>query len=282
MKASVMNSASDLDCAKRLERALECGGLALAFQPKLHLASGAVTAVEALARWDDPHLGPVPPSQFIPVAERFGLMDELTDWALRTALRQWAAWRDQGIRIHVAVNVSALNFRDSYLPDHLQRLCMQEGMPCEFLTVEVTEGATLNAVRLLDTLTRLRLKGFGVSLDDFGTGYSSLVQLRQLPYTEIKIDRCFVRDATVSQESRMIIEAIIGLAHGMGLTATAEGVEDAATLALLEALGCDEVQGFHVSQPMMGPRFVEWLMRSGRRCRDPSAESAADAASAAA
>lgn len=263
-----MTSASDIDCAKRLERALASGALALAYQPKLHLASKRVCGVEALARWDDPELGSVPPSQFVSVAERFGLMDELTEWVLRTALRQWANWRDQGVEVPMAVNVSALNLRDAYLPDHIQRLCMQEGVPCGFLTIEVTESATLNVVRLLDTLTRLRLKGISVSLDDFGTGYSSLVQLRQLPYSEIKIDRCFVRDAIVSRESRMIINAIIALAHGMGLRATAEGVEDAQTMALLESLECDEAQGFHISRPMMAQAFVEWLLHSGRGWQD--------------
>ena len=263
-----MNSASDKDCAERLRRGLERGDLSLSYQPKVSVASGAVTGVEAVSRWHDSVLGEVEPSLFVPIAERCGLIDELTEWVLRSALRQWVAWRDQGISLRLAVNVSALSLRDVYLPDHIQRMCMQQGMPCEYLTIEVTESATQNVVRLLDTLTRFRLKGFSVSLDDFGTGYSSLVQLRQLPYSEIKIDRCFVQDAATSRESQLIVKAIIDLAHGIGLTATAEGVEDSETLELLGELGCDELQGFLVAQPMRGPAFVDWLLKSGRHARD--------------
>lgn len=263
-----MYSASDVECAKRLQQALEAESLTLAYQPKVRLASGIVSGVEALVRWEDPELGAVPPSQFVPIAERFGMMDALTDWVLCSALAQWGLWSEQGIRMHLAVNVSALNLGDAQLPDRIQRLCMRQGMPCDHLTIEVTEGATLNVVPLLETLTRFRLKGISVSLDDFGTGFSSLVQLRQLPYSEIKIDRCFVRDATGSLESRMIIEAVVGLAHAMGLKATAEGVEDAATLDLLAELGCDEAQGFYLSPPMAGPHFVDWLLRSGRGWRE--------------
>jgi EAL domain-containing protein (putative c-di-GMP-specific phosphodiesterase class I) len=170
-------------------------------------------------------------------------------------------WRDQGLEVRVAFNISALSLRDVYLPDYIQKLCMQEGMPCEFLTIEVTESATQNVVRLLDTLTRFRLKGIGVSLDDFGTGYSSLLQLRQLPYSEIKIDRCFVGDAASSKEARLIVKAIVDLAHGMGLVATAEGVEDAATLDLLREIRCDDAQGFLISKPMEGARLAEWIMK---------------------
>jgi EAL domain-containing protein (putative c-di-GMP-specific phosphodiesterase class I) len=245
--------------ATRLQLALERGELSLVYQPKVHLATGAISGVEALARWLDPELGPVCPSLFVPVAERFGLIDALTDWGLRTALGQWAAWAEQGTRIHLAFNISALSLRDPYLPDYIQRLCMTEGVPCDHLTVEVTESATQNVVRLLDTLTRFRLKGMGVSLDDFGTGYSSLMQLRRLPYSEIKIDQGFVRDAVVSSESRLICKAIVDLAHGIGLVATAEGVEDLETWTLLKALGCDDAQGFLISKPLPGPALPRWL-----------------------
>jgi EAL domain-containing protein (putative c-di-GMP-specific phosphodiesterase class I) len=259
-----MNSATDERVAKRLQRALDRGEVQLCYQPKIHVVSGAITGVEALSRWHDDELGEVPPSAFVGVAERCGLIDELTDTVLRSALAQWTAWRDQGLRVRLAVNVSALTLRDVYLPDQIQRLCMREGMACEYLTIEVTESATQNVVRLLDTLSRLRLKGFSVSLDDFGTGYSSLIQLRQLPYSEIKIDQCFVRDSSRSRESRLIVKAVIDLAHGLGLSATAEGVEDAHTLALLGELGCDEAQGYFVGRPMRGADFVEWLLHSGR------------------
>ena len=260
-----MHSATDeRSVARRLRRALERDQVFLCYQPKIGVESGAVTGVEALSRWTDEELGEVPPALFVGVAERCGLIDELTEALLRSATRQWVDWRDQGLKIRIAVNVSALTLRDVHFPDHLQRLCMREGMPCDQLTVEVTESATQNVVRLLDTLTRLRLKRISVSLDDFGTGYSSLIQLRQLPYSEIKIDQCFVRDAARSRESRLIVKAVIDLAHGMGLSATAEGVEDSETFALLQELGCDEVQGYFVARPMAGPALADWLLRSGR------------------
>jgi EAL domain-containing protein (putative c-di-GMP-specific phosphodiesterase class I) len=153
-----------------------------------------------------------------------------------------------------------LTLRDIYFPDFLQRLCQMEGVPCDQLTLEVTEGATQHAVRLLDTLTRFRIKGMGLALDDFGTGYSSLLQLRQLPYTELKIDRCFIADAARDPESRLIVKSIVDLAHGLGLTATAEGVEDEATLDLLRELGCDRAQGFLIAHPMAGPALIPWLL----------------------
>jgi EAL domain-containing protein (putative c-di-GMP-specific phosphodiesterase class I) len=205
------------------------------------------------------------PKVFIGLAERYGSIDALTEWVLRTGLAQWRSWSEQGLKTNIAFNISALSLRDIYFPDYLHRLCQTEGVPPANVTIEVTEGATQHLVRLLDTLTRFRLKGISVSLDDFGTGYSSLLQLRQLPYSELKIDRCFVRDAATSRESRLIIEAMIGLARGFGLTATAEGVEDEATLALLAELGCEQAQGYLIARPMEGWQLAPWLLDGGRR-----------------
>ena len=264
-----MKSVGDGKLAARLEMAIERGALSLVYQPKIALATGALAGVEALARWDDADLGQVSPARFVPIAEHHELVDLLTDWLLRTALRQWSSWAAEGIQVPLAINISALSLRDSHLPDMLQRRCASEAVPCEFLTVEVTESATQHVVRLLDTLTRIRLKGMGVALDDFGTGYSSLLQLRQLPYSELKIDQAFVRDATASRESRLIIKALIDLAHGMGLSATAEGVEDMETLALLREWGCDAAQGFLMSAPIPGPALAAWLSECGPRWRPP-------------
>jgi EAL domain-containing protein (putative c-di-GMP-specific phosphodiesterase class I) len=255
--------------ADRLARAVEAGALSLVYQPKIGLATGALTGVEALARWDDADLGTVSPETFIGIAERHQLVDALTDWLARTALRQWSIWQRRGLRVRLAINISALSLRDSAFPDMLQGLCANEGVPCEYLTIEVTESATQHFVRLLDALTRIRLKGMGLALDDFGTGYSSLLQLRQLPYSELKIDQAFVRDATASRESRLIIQSLINLAHGMGLTATAEGVEDIETLALLREWGCDEAQGFLMSPPIPGDALPQWVERSGAKWRPP-------------
>ena len=258
-------SASESEVATQLQLAIDRSELRLAYQPKVHLHSGTVVGAEALARWRRPDGEEIEPSIFIPIAERNGLIDALTDFVVREALRQWAGWAGEGVKLNLAFNISALSLRDVYLPDYLHGLCVHDNVPAQFLTVEVTEGATQHVVRLLDTLTRFRLKGFGIALDDFGTGYSSLLQLRQLPYTELKIDKCFVRDATASRESRLIIKAAIDLAHGFGLVATAEGVEDAATLALLKELGCDYAQGYLIARPMEGAALAEWLLHGEQR-----------------
>ncbi|MDB5692358.1 MAG: response regulator [Alphaproteobacteria bacterium] len=255
-------SADEAALATDLQFALDRGELSLAFQPKVEIASGRLTGVEALSRWSHPLHGAVEPDLFVPLAERYGLIDQLTDWLVRTGLKQWGAWKDQGLKTNLAFNVSALSLRDIYFPDYLHRLCLVEGVPPACLTIEVTEGATQHMVRLLDTLTRFRLKGMSLSLDDFGTGYSSLLQLRQLPYCELKIDRCFVREAATSRESRLIVKAVIDLAHGLGLSATAEGVEDEETLGLLAGLGCDNAQGFFIARPMQGAELAPWLIEA--------------------
>jgi EAL domain-containing protein (putative c-di-GMP-specific phosphodiesterase class I) len=250
------------DMATALQLAADRHELSLEFQPKLDLATGELAGVEALMRWQSPEFGLVSPEIFIPIAEQSGAIDCLTEWGLRSALWQWIAWRDQGIEPNIAFNISALTLRDVHFPDFLQRLCLLQGVPCEALTLEVTEGATLHAVRLLDTLTRFRIKGMALALDDFGTGYSSLLQLRQLPYTEIKIDRCFIMDAASNEESAIIVKSVIDLAHGLGLTATAEGVEDEETLRLLVELGCDSAQGFLIARPMKPADLVPWMLES--------------------
>ena len=248
------------DMATALQLAAERHELFLEYQPKLDLATGELAGVEALMRWQSPDHGLVVPDIFIPLAEQSGAIDGLTEWGLRTALWQWIAWRDQGVKVDIAFNISALTLRDVHFPDYLQRLCLLTGVPCESLTLEVTEGATQHAVRLLDTLTRFRIKGMGLALDDFGTGYSSLLQLRQLPYTELKIDRCFIEDAVTNDESAIIVKSVIDLAHGLGLVATAEGIEDEETLRLLVELGCDSAQGFFIAHPMKPADLVPWML----------------------
>lgn len=252
------------ETALALERALDRGELALHYQPKIELGAGRVVGVEALARWPGAATA-AGPADFIPLAERVGLIDPLTSWACRTALAEWRRWRGQGVSLSLAINVSALTLRDVGFPDLLQRLCEEEGVPCDQVTVELTESATQHVVQLLDTLTRFRLKGMGVALDDFGTGYSSLLQLRQLPFTELKIDQSFVRDAATAEDSRLIVKSVIDLAHALGLTAVAEGVEDEATLRVLAELGCDHVQGFLVAAPMEGAGLPSWLQEAAPR-----------------
>ena len=253
------------DISSELQLAAERGELFLLYQPKVAVGSGELVGVEALMRWESPQFGLVNPAIFIPIAERSGAIDNLTEWGLRQAFDQWVGWREQGLKTNIAFNISALTLRDVYFPDFLQRLCQLAGVPCEQITVEVTEGATQHVIRLLDTITRFRIKGMSVALDDFGTGYSSLLQLKQLPYTELKIDRCFVQDAAQNSEARLIVKSVIDLAHGMGLIATAEGVEDQETLDLLGELGCDTAQGYFIAPPMKPTDLVPWVLKSANR-----------------
>jgi EAL domain-containing protein (putative c-di-GMP-specific phosphodiesterase class I) len=240
------------------ERALKRRRLHMVYQPKVSLHDGKLKRVEALVRWDDPELGTVEPSRFVPLAERHGLIDDLTLWGLRTVLRQWLDWRDGGIDTCIAFNISALSLEQLDFPDLVERMCRGLKVPTDRLVLELTEGATQPLIKLMDTLTRFRIKGIGLAIDDFGTGYSSLMQLRQLPFTEVKIDQSFIADAERSRDCRLIIQSIAGLAHGLGLTATAEGVETIEQLRLVRELGCDLVQGYLISHPLEPQALKPW------------------------
>lgn len=244
-------------------RAAAAGELFLMYQPKLDLRSGEITGVEALARWHHPRRGPIEPSQFIPETEKAGLIDWFSEWALTTAINQWAAWTAEGTHVDMAVNISALNLEDVEFPDLVSRICSNDGVNRDRLTLELTEGASQEETRLMDTITRFRLKGIGISLDDFGTGYGSLVQLKSLPFTELKIDRSFVGDLLRSRDSRVITRGLIKMAHDLGLSVTAEGVEDYATLEALSVLGCDKAQGYFIARAMPGDQFTLWVRKRG-------------------
>jgi EAL domain-containing protein (putative c-di-GMP-specific phosphodiesterase class I) len=239
-------------------RALADQRLHMVYQPKVAMREGSLTRVEALVRWVDPELGPVEPSRFVPLAEEHGLIDELTHWGLRTILKQWLDWRDEGIDTHLAFNISALSLQHLDFPDLVERMCRALEVPTDRLVLELTEGATQPLIKLMDTLTRFRIKGIGLAIDDFGTGYSSLIQLKHLPFTELKIDQAFVADADRSRDCRLIIQAMVDLAHGLGLTATAEGVETIEQLRVVHELGCDVVQGYLISPPMEPSKLKAW------------------------
>lgn len=248
-----------------LEQALEAGALRLAYQPKVATDDGRLVRVEALMRWKHPELGSVPPSRFVPLAEAHGLIDSLTQWALRTALRQWRLWKAEGLDTAVAVNISAVSLEHLDFPDLVERLCRALDVPTDRLVLELTEGATQTLIKLMDTLTRFRIKGVGLAVDDFGTGFSGLIQLRRLPFTEIKIDRQFVTDLPESRDDLVIVRAVTELAHGLGLTVTAEGVETIEQLACLRELGCDLVQGYLLAHPLEPQELVPWASRHKRR-----------------
>jgi len=259
-----VSPAAELQLITGLQRALDQQRLHMVYQPKVSLRDGGLRQVEALVRWEDPELGTVKPSHFVPLAEEHGLIHDLTQWGLRTILRQWIEWHDAGLDTCIAFNISALSVQHLDFPDLVERMCRALGVPTDRLVLELTEGATQPLVKLMDALTRFRIKGIGLAIDDFGTGYSSLMQLRQLPFTEVKIDQAFVADVPSSRDSRLIIQAVIELAHGLGLMTTAEGVETIDQLRAIRELGCDCVQGYLLSAPLEPAMLSSWLQKFRR------------------
>ena len=259
-----MSPQAELQLMNGLQRALEDQQLRMAYQPKISSKDGRLAQVEALVRWNDPVLGAVNPSHFVPLAEEHGLIHELTQWGLRTILRQWLDWCEEGLDTCIAFNISALSLQHLDFPDLVERMCRALGVPTDRLVLELTESATQPLVKLIDALTRFRIKGIGLAIDDFGTGYSSLMQLRQLPFTEVKIDQAFVADVPNSRDSRLIIQAVTDLAHGLGLCATAEGVETIEQLRAIRELGCDFVQGYLVSAPLEPDALKAWIRKFRR------------------
>ncbi len=270
---SVKESDTPIDPAD-IARAIERQELALHYQPRLDAASGRVSGVEALIRWWHPTKGLLMPGQFLSVIENSIAIDRLTDWVVAAAVRQVGLWRREGVEIGMSVNVSARNLGDLSLPDRIAGLCQAHGVPHETLTVELTETATMqDANRIMDILARMRLKGFGLAIDDFGTGYSSLVQLRRLPFTEIKIDKSFVGEMLESKDSSVIVRTIIDMARNLGLVPVAEGVESERAARKLVEHGCHDLQGYWISRPLpaddlraffegYGP--VPWMASAGR------------------
>ena len=259
-----MSPQAELEIVRGLQRALDRQRLHMMYQPKICLRDGGLRQVEALVRWEDPDLGSVKPSDFVPLAEEHGLIHELTQWGLREILRQWLEWREEGVDTCIAFNISALSLQHLDFPDLVERMCLGLEVPPDRLILELTEGATQPLVKLMDALTRFRIKGIGLAIDDFGTGFSSLMQLRQLPFTEVKIDQAFVADVPHSRDSRLIIQAVTDLAHGLGLTATAEGVETIDQLRIVRELGCYNVQRYLMSPPLE-PAALKSFMQKFRR-----------------
>jgi diguanylate cyclase (GGDEF)-like protein len=263
------NSPDRLSLMGDLRRAIDDGELVLYFQPKIDLRSGALSGVEALVRWKHPLRGLIAPDLFIPVAEQAGLIEPLTRWVLRAALVQASAWRRIGLDIPVAVNLSMRSLRDDTLPDKIAELLLDTRTPASSLVIEITESTLMaDAQGTLAILQRLRAMNIRIAIDDFGTGHSSLAYLKRLPVDEVKIDRSFVRDIVTVASDRVIVRATVDLAHGLGLRVVAEGVEDAATTALLTQIGCDEAQGFYLSPPLPGHDLTHWL------CERPIAQAA--------
>ena len=242
-----------------LRRAITESELVNHDQPKVALATAALVGVEALVRWQHPQAGLDFPDQFIATAEEHGLIDALTRSVLAAALRQSRLWRDAGLELQVAVNVSMDNLAALDFPDTVAHLADDAGVPLSSLVLEVTESRLMKDVRApLDILTRLRLKRIGLSIDDFGAGHSSLAQLRDIPFDELKLDRSFVNGAARDPSLRAIIDATLAMAGQLGMKAVAEGVEDRADWDCLRAMGCDVAQGYFIARPMPGADLPAW------------------------
>jgi diguanylate cyclase len=249
-----------LETVEQLRAALDDDQLVLHYQPKLDLASGVVSGVEALVRWQHPTRGLLYPDTFLPLAEQSGLMRRLTLTVLQIALHQADAWRRQGRRLSVAVNLSASNLLDAQLPGQVERLLRSLDLPAHLLELEITETVLMaDPVRAHQTLHRLRALGVRIAVDDYGTGWSSLSYLHDLPVDELKLDRSFVMRSATDPRSAAIVTSTIGLAHALDLRIVAEGVETAEVLAQLTAAGCDVAQGYHLSRPQPADRITAWL-----------------------
>ena len=253
-------SARRLVLAGELRRALDEGLLTVAYQPKASLDDGSITGAEALLRWQHRELGFIPPDEFIPLAERTGLIVMLTTYVLDRALAQCAAWQRGGLDVGVAVNISVRNLLDSELPDEIGALLVRHGVEPRRLTLEITESSVMaDPARAIDVLERLSRIGIRLSVDDFGTGYSSLTYLKKLPVNEVKIDKSFVLSMATDAGDAAIVRSIIDLGGSLGLTVVAEGVEDPASWERLADLGCDVVQGYGLCRPVPPDQATEWL-----------------------
>ena len=234
-----------------LREAVELKAFELYYQPKINVRSGKVTAVEALIRWQDNGQGVILPSVFVPIAERFGLMGSMGDWVIEEACRQIRQWLDEGLRMPVAINLSAVQLRQKDLAQRIANALQRHFVDPAMLTCEITESAAMEDTRTTqETLRQLGQLGVHISIDDFGTGHSSLSYLRQLPAEELKIDRSFIVDIDSSTDARAVVDAVVKLAHALGLRVVAEGVENPRQQEVLVALGCDELQGFLYAPPM--------------------------------
>ena len=234
-------------------------------QPKRCLKTGRIVGAEALVRWQHPQRGWLPPSEFIPFAERSGRIRQITDWMLARAIRTLAAWGQTGREpLVLAVNISTLDLQDQGLPARLAALLAEQGVDPSLLQLEVTEtGLMASGNDPIAVLHALRSWGVRLAIDDFGTGQSSLAYLQHLPVDELKIDRSFVQDVDRDARREALLKSIVSIGQGLGLTVTAEGVENAAELACITAAGCDLLQGYLLAKPMDLPDFERWLAGTG-------------------
>jgi EAL domain-containing protein (putative c-di-GMP-specific phosphodiesterase class I) len=243
-----------------LRRAIDHQQLVLHYQPKVDAHTGQMLGVEALVRWQHPERGLIPPNDFIPLAERTGLIGPLTHYVLDAALHQCRDWRQAGHELAIAVNVSARSLLDLAFPDQVAGLLARWDIPARLLVVEITESTIMaDPTHALEILGRLNTMGVQIAIDDFGTGYSSMAHLKTLPIQELKVDRSFVSQMTSSTRDAVIVRSTVDLGRNLGLRVVAEGVEDVLTSQELDALGCDAIQGYYISRPVPPDDLINWL-----------------------
>lgn len=243
----------------RLKQAIDDGELSNFYQPKVLLDTGDLVGVEALVRWEHPEDGLILPDNFIDLAEENELIDSIAQQVLSNALLDSKLWKESGINITVAVNISMYNLNTRDFISYLEKELLTSGVNPQDLILEVTESKLMQDYSLvLDMLTRLRLRRVGLSIDDFGTGHSSMTQLRDIPFNELKIDRGFVHSACNNSTLHGIFDGSIQLAKNLGIKTVAEGVENEADWRFLDGSGCDLAQGFFIGKPMRALELSEW------------------------
>ncbi len=254
-------SVNRLELVNSVREAVREKSFNLVYQPKMNLQSGKVTSVEALLRWQDIQLGPVSPDEFIPVIEHIGLIKELTIWVITQAMLQQRAWHQQGLDIKIAVNVSANNLSDAQFPKDIQQLLDDIDIAPENIILEITESSMMqNPEHAMKLLTELSAMGLTLSIDDFGTGYSSLAYLKNLPASEVKIDKSFISDIMQNENDAVIVYATISLLHNLGFNIVAEGVETEEILDCIGMWGCDQAQGFFVCKPQSASNIYNFIL----------------------
>jgi len=262
-----VNSRRQLALMSDMPGAIDGGQLTLYYQPKVNIRDRQVRGVEALLRWNHPREGLIQPADIIPKIERSTLVHPLTLWIIDAAARQCREWRERGMPLIVAVNISARNLLDTTLPDHISGILRKYDLPPASLELEVTESALISDPdHAAYVLNKLHARGVRITIDDFGTGYSSLAHLKQLPLSSLKIDASFVVDMPRDDNDAIIVRSTVELAHNLGMSVTAEGVETKEILHRLDFLGCDEAQGIFMCPPLPAAQATAWLDRHWRHC----------------
>jgi EAL domain-containing protein (putative c-di-GMP-specific phosphodiesterase class I) len=254
-----------LGMLSELRSAIESGDLAVHYQPQVDLQTGAIPGVEALVRWRHPMYGDVSPAEFVTLAETTDLIHPLTYWAIRSALADQAAWRERGVELRIALNVSARVLQDVDFPERLRQMLRETSARPELVELEITESAMLvDPERAKLIVKELHALGVLIAIDDYGTGFSSLGYLRDLRVHSLKLDKSFVLDLETREQNRVIVESTVQMAHALGLQVVAEGIETQWVETYLKSIGYDLGQGYWFARPMSAEDCCEWMMRFDR------------------